>query len=96
MSKLVIAIRNGQVVRATLCRTEAGAKRVANSWNEYARLWNRRFGYDKNRVAIITEPDLLRAARLHEGIPKHAPREKLDRARSRRNLRNMPVRGRVQ
>ena len=82
---LVVWLRNGELYKARACSARTW-RRTANQWNEYAKLWNKRFGYEKNVIGIISEFAATKLMRPHDGIPKHTPREILSERRKIREL----------
>jgi hypothetical protein len=82
---LVVWFRNGKLYKAHAYSSRTW-RRAANSWNEYAQLWNKRFGYDKNVVGVIPESVLWSLMQPHHELPKHLPKEILD---SRRKIREL-------
>jgi hypothetical protein len=85
MSIIVVWLRNEKIYKAQACGPKSW-RRTANSWNEYAQLWNRRFGYDKNVVGTISESAALKLVQPHTGLPTHASREFLKKQRTIREL----------
>jgi len=71
---LVVWFRNGELYKAQACSPRSW-RRTANRWNEYAQLWNRRFGYEKNVVGIISEADAAKLMQPHLTVPKHTSPE---------------------
>lgn len=96
MTYLVAWFRDGILIRSTTCKSERSLNRIANSYNEYAQLWNSRFGKKKNIIGVCTGEELSKICTVHKGLPKHMPREKLLVQRAIRDLRNMPTKGLVQ
>jgi hypothetical protein len=82
---LVVWFRNGELWKAKACSSRSW-RRTANGWNEYAKLWNKRFGYEKNVVGIIPASVCWSLVQPHEGTPKHLPKDVLDARRRIREL----------
>ena len=82
---LVVWFRNGKLYKALACGPRSW-RRTANRWNEYAQLWNRRFGYEKNVVGVISEADAAKLMQPHDTLPEHAPPEVLRKAKEIREL----------
>ena len=83
--KLVVWFRNGTLYKAQACSRHSW-RRTANAWNEYAELWNKRFGYEKNVVGVIPGSRALEMMKRHKGLPKHAPPDRLLQLRNIREL----------
>jgi len=83
-SVIVVWLRNGELYKAQACGPRSW-RRTANSWNEYAQLWNRRF-YEKNVVGIISGDVVKNLLDPHNSLPKHAPPEVLKEQRKIRKL----------
>jgi hypothetical protein len=87
---LVVWFRDGKLYKAQACSAQTW-RRTANSWNEYAELWNRRFGREKNVVGIVEDSDVKEWTEVHHGKPCHTPRGVLAKKRLRRDkIRNFP------
>lgn len=82
---LVVWLRNEKLYKAQAC-SERTWRRVANGWNEYAQLWNKRFGYEKNVVGVIPDSACLTLVQKHQGLPKHLPKEILAKQKRVREL----------
>ena len=82
---IVVWFRNGELYKALACSARTW-RRTANQWNEYAELWNRQFGYEKNVVGTISGLDAIKLMRPHKGTPKHTPKDILSGRRRIREL----------
>jgi hypothetical protein len=82
---LIVWFRNEKLYKAQACSPRSW-RRTANSWNEYAQLWNRRFGYEKNIVGIVSGSAVLEIMNPHNGLPKHAPKDVLYKQKTIREL----------
>ena len=82
---LVVWFRNGTLYKAQACNRRSW-RRTANRWNEYAVLWNRRFGYEKNVVGVIPGFRVLEIMKPHKDLPKHTPPELLHKQQRIREL----------
>lgn len=95
MTWLVVWFKNGELHRTTVCRSKRTMTRIANSFNEYAEMYNR-MTKSLNTVGVISAKDALDIISLHQGLPNHTPREELRKKRDMRHLIDLPVRTRVQ
>ena len=82
---LVLWFRNGKLYKAQACSPRSW-RRTANSWNEYAQLWNKRFEYKKNVIGVVPDEMCLALIQEHDGVPKHLPKEILNMKRRIREL----------
>lgn len=82
---LVVWLRDGRLYKAHACSSRTW-RRVANNWNEYAQLWNRRFERDKNVIGVINDEDVAMIFKVHKGLPRHTPKDIL---RKQRNIREL-------
>ena len=94
-SWLVVWFSNGKLRRSTVCRSRRTTNRIANSFNEYAQMYNK-FHEDVHMVGVISASNLLKVFDEHYGLPKHEAPHKLKAKRDIRNFRNTPVRGKIQ
>lgn len=69
--------------------------RIANSFNEYAQMYNR-MQRSVNTVAVLPSATLLKICSTHYGLPKHMAPEKLRHKREIKHFVELPVRGRIQ
>ena len=82
---LVVWFRDGKLYKAQAC-TPQSWRRVANAWNEYAELWNQRFGRRKNVVGTVRDEDVKEFTEVHHGKPCHTPKDVLQKKRRLREL----------
>ena len=95
MSWLVVWFKDGQLRRSTVCHSERSTKRIANSFNEYAQMYNKVYK-SLNVVGVISDSNLLKVFDAHHGLPKHEEKHKLKAKRDLINFKNTPFRGAIQ